>query len=105
MPEQPLSYHVAKAGLRQLVRHEAVAMGPLGVRVNCVSPSRVIASDRDGADGSEPSSSAQAVPLGRHCTRADVADAVSFLLGPRAAFITGQDIVLDGGASCSWPGS
>ncbi len=104
-PDLPLSYHVAKAGLGQIARYYAVALGSKGIRVNSVSPSTVL---KDEQQGIPPQKEAlyrayqQAVPLGRIGTALDVAQVVAFLCGPHSSFITGQDIVVDGGTSIRW---
>ena len=41
-------------------------------------------------------------PLGRMCTASDIADVVMFLCGPESSFITGQNLVVDGGLSLRW---
>ena len=103
--EQPLSYHVAKGGLAQLVRYYAVCLGSKGIRVNSVSPSSVIKDEskkfyRQNPDLQDLYKSI--TPLGRMATAEDVANVVSFLCSEKASFITGQDIVVDGGVSLQW---
>jgi NAD(P)-dependent dehydrogenase (short-subunit alcohol dehydrogenase family) len=98
--EQPASYHVAKAGLRQMARFYAFTFGPQGIRVNSVSPGMIVKEEAAGfyeehADLRE--SLERATPLRRLGRSEDIAAAVSFLCGPDASFITGQDFVVDGG--------
>lgn len=100
--EQPLGYHVAKAGLDQLVRYYAVTLGKLGIRVNGVRPGTTLKPETqhfilDNAPLHELYTSI--IPLGRMGTATDVAQLVAFLCSPQSAFITGQLITLDGGAS------
>lgn len=101
--EQPASYHVAKAGLLQLVRYFAVKLGPRGVRVNAVSPGATVKPESEAfyAEHSEITDRYRELcPLGRMATADDVADAVLFLASPQAKFISGHNLVLDGGISC-----
>src|SRR3989344_4571796 len=100
--EQPVSYHVAKSGLIQLVRYYAVVLGPSGIRVNSVSPGTFV--KEESRDFYEKNSKLQDLykkitPLGRMNTSADIANVVSFLVNPKSSFITGQNIIVDGGIS------
>jgi NAD(P)-dependent dehydrogenase (short-subunit alcohol dehydrogenase family) len=103
--EQPVSYHVAKAGLNQMVRYYAVALGPKGIRVNAVSPGIVL--KEESGDFYLKSRELQDLykritPLGRMGTSQEIASVVSFLCSSKASFITGQNIVVDGGISLQW---
>jgi NAD(P)-dependent dehydrogenase (short-subunit alcohol dehydrogenase family) len=104
-PEQPLSYHVAKAGICQLVRYYAFHLGHRGIRVNSVSPNAVL-KDARRYEGEKAKWQAlkKASPLGRVGNIGDVVSAVRFLCGPEASYITGHDLVVDGGSSLSTPG-
>jgi NAD(P)-dependent dehydrogenase (short-subunit alcohol dehydrogenase family) len=100
--EQPLSYHVAKAGLVQLVRYFAATLGSKSIRVNAVSPCTILKEEsRAFYLGNERLSELyrRITPLGRMGTAEEVAEAVAFLCGPRASFITGQELTVDGGLS------
>jgi len=104
--EQPLSFHVAKAGLNQMVRYYAVHLGPKGIRVNSVSPCRVIKPENEEFYVKNQQITdiyKRITPLGRMGTAEDVANVVSFICSPKAGFITGQDFVVDGGFSLSLP--
>ncbi len=104
--DQPLGYHVVKAGLRQMVRYYAVKLGPQGIRVNSVSPGSVVKDEnRAFYDGREDLLRLHdaITPLRRMGTAEEVASVIEFLCGVGASYITGQDIVVDGGVSLQWP--
>lgn len=90
-------YGVSKAALLHLTAQLARELGPAGVRVNAVAPA--VVRTRFGAPLFEnrEESVAAAYPLGRIGEPEDIADAIAFLVSDRAAWITGQNIVLDGG--------
>lgn len=99
---QPVGYHVAKAGLHQMACYYAVALGPRGIRVNCVSPCTFI--KQENASFYAGSTALvdvfqRTIPLGRMGTAADSANVIAFLCSPQAAFVTGQRITVDGGVS------
>ena len=92
-------YATSKAGLLMLSRAMALEFGSAGVRVNCVSPGLI---DREGLARDWPDGVSRwhdRVPLGRLGTPQDVADAVLFLLSPAARWISGTNLVVDGGMS------
>ena len=103
--EQPLSYHIAKAGLMQMVRFYAVELGRKGIRVNGVSPGAVLKKESREFYLNRPSLGylyERIIPLGRMGTSIEIAEVVSFLCSPKASYITGQNIVVDGGLSLKW---
>lgn len=106
--EQPVGYHAAKAALRQMARYYACSLAPRGIRVNCVTPGIVLKEEareyyRKNAD--LHALYCRITPLGRMGSPRDIAGAICFLCGPGAAFITGQEIVVDGGLSLLWQAS
>lgn len=97
-------YATAKAGLRMHARAAAQELGHHRIRVNTVSPGLI---DRPGLEGDWPEGVKRwmsSVPLGRLGTADDVGDACVFLCSEMAAFITGADLVVDGGvlANPTW---
>ncbi|MEW2548139.1 SDR family oxidoreductase [Streptomyces sp. NPDC047002] len=93
-----LAYPTAKAALYALVRSLAVQLGPHGIRVNTVSPNKV--GSPVGSDV-EPENRERRNLVGRACTPEDIAGAVAFMAGAEAGFITGTDLLVDGGALIS----
>ncbi len=91
-------YGAAKAGVINLTRTLALEWAP-AIRVNCVAPDfiRTAGTDRLMSDA-DRARIAGLLPLGRLGEASDVAAAVVFLASRQAAFITGQTLVVDGGA-------
>jgi NAD(P)-dependent dehydrogenase (short-subunit alcohol dehydrogenase family) len=92
-------YATSKAGLLMLSRAAALEFAAAGIRINCVSPGLI---DSAGLAEDWPDGVARwrdRAPLGRLGTPQDVADAVLFLLSPAARWISGTNLVVDGGMS------
>lgn len=90
-------YCASKAAVIMHARTAAIEYGPLGVRVNTVSPGLI---HRDGLQDAWPEGVRRwldAAPLGRLGLSSDVGDACVFLASPMASFITGHDLRVDGG--------
>lgn len=102
---QPLSYHVAKAGIDQMIRYYAVKLGYKGIRVNGISPSTILkdrSKDYYLKDKELYEFYQKITPLKRMGTAEEIADVIHFLCSPKSSFITGQTIVADGGLSLQW---
>ncbi|MDO9409009.1 SDR family NAD(P)-dependent oxidoreductase [Patulibacter sp.] len=94
------AYTAAKHGLLGLTRAAALDYGARGIRVNCVSPGVIDTPllQRAVDGGLLSRGDVRALqPLGRPGTPAEVAEAVVWLSSDRASFVTGHDLVVDGG--------
>jgi NAD(P)-dependent dehydrogenase (short-subunit alcohol dehydrogenase family) len=92
------AYAAAKAGLITLTQALAIEWAP-AVRVNCVTAGLVRTDDNAAHYGDEQALAAVAatVPLGRMASPADIADACVLLASPLAGYISGANLVVDGG--------
>lgn len=88
------AYAASKAGLLGLTRTAALELAPKGIRVNAVCPGGVStpmnANEPDGGVVPE-------TPLGRRADVSEIAGAIAFLAGPDSSFVTGTELVVDGG--------
>ncbi|WP_433598886.1 SDR family NAD(P)-dependent oxidoreductase [Nocardia sp. CA-135953] len=98
LPGYPV-YAAAKGGLTALVRQLAVEYGRSHVRVNAVLPGPILTPVWDDVDEAGRRLSAQATALDRMGAPEEVAAAVAFLASDDASFITGANLVVDGGWS------
>jgi NAD(P)-dependent dehydrogenase (short-subunit alcohol dehydrogenase family) len=93
------AYALSKAGVAQLARNLTVEWGPQNVRVNAVSPGFIATElSQHLLDNAEFMARRMAMtPLRRPGTPAEVAGAAVFLASPAGAFVTGHNLVVDGG--------
>jgi 3alpha(or 20beta)-hydroxysteroid dehydrogenase len=92
------AYHATKGGVRTLTKHAAVTYAPDNVRVNSIHP---------GITGTVPvlvdqpaeatAAIVAATPLGRIAQPIEIARAVLFLASDDASFVTGSELIVDGG--------
>ncbi|MET9228191.1 SDR family NAD(P)-dependent oxidoreductase [Lentzea sp. NPDC003310] len=93
-------YAASKAGLIMHARAAALEYGPLrGIRVNTVSPGLIARPDIESSWPSGVERWKAAAPLGRLGKPSDVGDACVFLASDLASWITGHDLVVDGGVT------
>lgn len=92
----PPAYGAAKAGVIQFTRYAACHLGAHGIRVNSVSPGP-FPRDAIRSDRGFVAELAARVPLGRVGSAGEIVGPVSFLLSSASSFVTGHDLVVDGG--------
>jgi NAD(P)-dependent dehydrogenase (short-subunit alcohol dehydrogenase family) len=95
-PAKPVSYSVVKTGLIGLTRYLATYWAEAGVRVNAISPG--------GVYNNQPDSFVEKlktlIPLGRMARHDEYQGAVLFLCSDASSYMTGQNLIVDGGRSC-----
>ncbi|MFM6853764.1 MAG: SDR family oxidoreductase [Sphingopyxis sp.] len=101
VPDSMVAYMMAKRANSLRVQAEAVLWGERGARVNAISPGIVVtplAQHEMNSDiGDLYRGMVAASPAGRMAPPEEIAVAANFLLGPDAGFITGSDLLIDGG--------
>jgi NAD(P)-dependent dehydrogenase (short-subunit alcohol dehydrogenase family) len=90
-------YAAAKCAVEGLTRSAALELAPHGVRVNAVAPGPVVTAMTSSFGESRLAALARVIPQGRLGEPGEIADVISFLLGPASAHITGQVIQVNGG--------
>jgi len=101
-----IAYAWAKRGVQRFVQQEAVRLGPVGARVASVSPGVI-----DTPQGRQEAAShpfmdvlVKQTPLGRVGRPEELAAVVAFLLSDEASFLTGVDVLVDGGVCAALRG-
>lgn len=89
----PVEYAAVKGGVINLTRYLASYLAPAGVRANVVSPGGVF----DGQPEAFVERYEARTPMGRMADSVDVAGAVAYLASDAAGYVTGQNLVVDGG--------
>lgn len=90
-----IAYHASKWAVRGLTRCAAVELAQDGVRVNAVLPGWV--ETQMSANVATPDVLGAGIPMGRLATPAEIAEVVSFLASDSSRYLTGSDVVVDGG--------
>lgn len=91
------AYAATKGAVLALSKTAARALAPQGIRVNCVAPGPTLTPMLQPHFAERRQKIEDAIPLGRAGTPEEAAEAVAWLLSPRAGFINGATIVIDGG--------
>jgi 3-oxoacyl-[acyl-carrier protein] reductase len=92
-------YAASKAGLNGFIRSVAMELAPYGITVNGVEPGLVLTPGAEAATTSEERDAmARFIPLKRWGTPMDIAHAMLYLASEGASYVTGQTIIVDGGA-------
>ncbi|MDT3440798.1 SDR family oxidoreductase [Pseudofrankia sp. BMG5.37] len=105
-----VAYTFAKRGVHRFVQREAVRLGPLGARIVSLSPGLIDTPQgrQEAAEHTTMAEMVKATPLGaREGTSDEIAAVVAFLLSDEARFVTGIDVLVDGGvlAALRGPGA
>ena len=100
-----VAYGTSKAAIIQLTKQQAVELGNVGIRVNCIAPgpvdtemSKLVHSVAIRSDYYD------AIPLNRYGTPEEIASAAGFLCSPAASYVNGQVLAVDGGFDASGVG-
>jgi glucose 1-dehydrogenase len=89
-------YSAAKGGVTNLTRELAAEKGSEGIRVNAIAPG-VIETEMAAEDAGVAGAMTDQIPLGHDGDPEDIADAATFLASDQAKYITGHNLVIDGG--------
>ena len=92
-----VNYSASKAGLVGMARSFARELGSRSITANVIAPGFVETDMTADLDEKRRGDIAGQVPLGRFCSAEEIADAVSFIASPKASYITGAIIPVDGG--------
>ena len=91
------NYAAAKAGVAGMTRALARELGSRNITVNCVAPGFIETDMTAGLNPEQQKSLQSQIPLGHLGRPSDIAHAVAYLASPRAAYVTGQELHVNGG--------
>ena len=93
-----VAYGTSKAAIAHLTKQQAAELASLGIRVNAVAPGPVDTAMAKAVHSPEIRADYHdAIPLNRYGEETEIADAIVYLCGPGASYITGQVVAVDGG--------
>lgn len=93
--KKPITYSVVKHGVIGATKYLATYFAQDNIRINAVSPGGI----SNGQDSEFVSRISKEIPLGRMAKVSEISGAVMFLLSKESSYITGQDLIVDGGRS------
>jgi NAD(P)-dependent dehydrogenase (short-subunit alcohol dehydrogenase family) len=96
---QVVAYHTSKAGVINMTRDLATSWAHYGIRVNAIAPGWFPTRMSRGLLAKHEEAMLAGIPLARFGSADDLKGVIVFLASPAAAYITGQTIVVDGGAT------
>ena len=91
------NYAAAKAGVAGMTRSLARELGSRGITVNCVAPGFIATDMTESLPEAQKAALLAQIPVGRLGDPREIADAVVFLASPKAAYITGSELHVNGG--------
>ncbi len=94
--DSPPDYHFHKGGMVSLTKYLARKLAPQKIRVNCISPGGLFT----GQPEAFVEKYSNKVPLGRMASDDDLKGVVVFFASDASAYITGENLVMDGGLHC-----
>lgn len=90
-------YTASKGGISGFIRTAAVELAKYKININAVEPGNIMTEGLDATGFEHINNMIRAIPLGRLGTPEDVAHAILFLASKEASYITGQNLIIDGG--------
>jgi meso-butanediol dehydrogenase/(S,S)-butanediol dehydrogenase/diacetyl reductase len=107
MTNTRVAHTATKGGVVAMTKQLAAEGAPFGIRVNCVSPGMIRTPATEGdllAEGHPMREIASAIPLGRIGRPEEVVSCALFLASDDASYVTGANLMVDGGWSAVLPG-
>jgi 3alpha(or 20beta)-hydroxysteroid dehydrogenase len=96
-----VAYTASKWALRGLTKSAALDLVRWNIRVNSVHPATIATPLTDAAPDGHLQANRGAIPMGREASAEEVAEAIAFLASERSSFMTGSEIVVDGGLTAA----